>query len=410
MPGKKPLWRNRDYMLLWSGQLASTIGTTSSNVVVPLLLLALTGSPEVAGIASALRTLPYLVFSLPVGALIDRWDRKAVMIRTDIGRAVAVATIPIAMAFDVLTVWQIYAVALIEGSLFVFFNIAEVAALPRVVPATQLAEAAAQNEAGFGLANIAGPPLGTVLFQALGRAFPFIVNVVTYTLSIVSLVLIKAPFRTEPRAEKRHLAEEVMEGLRWMWGNRLIRFMALLTGGLNLINAALPLVVIVLAKEMGAPDASIGAIFSAAGIGGILGSLVGGQVARRFTFGQVIIALMWLEVLLTGLYAVAPNYLAIAATLGVMTFLQPTYNVVQFSYRLSIIPDGLQGRVNSVFRLLAFGFMPLGAALSGVLIEHFGAKVAVGALTVWMALLAVATTLNRHVRSAPSIRRDARAS
>ena len=141
------LWRNRDYMLLWSGQVASTLGTTSSNVVVPLLILALTGSPEAAGIAGALRTLPYLVLSLPVGALIDRWDRKAVMIRTDVGRAMALATIPAAMALHALTVWQIYAVALVEGSLFVFFNIAEVAELPRVVTAAQVARAAAQNEA-----------------------------------------------------------------------------------------------------------------------------------------------------------------------------------------------------------------------------------------------------------------------
>lgn len=400
MPGNTPLWRNRDYMLLWSGQLASTLGTTSSNVVVPLLILALTGSPEAAGIASALRTLPYLVFSLPVGALIDRWDRKAVMIRTDVGRAVAVATIPVAMYFDVLTLWQIYAVALVEGSLFVFFNIAEVAALSRVVPVTQLPEAAAQNEASFSLANIAGPPLGTVLYQALGRAFPFVANVVTYVLSIVSLVYIKTPFRSEPRGEKRHLGEEVMEGLRWMWHNPLIRFMAILTGGLNLINAATPLVVIVLAKQMGAPDASIGAIFSAAGIGGIVGLLVGGRVQRRFTFGQVIIALMWMEAALVGLYAVAPSYYLIAAILGITSFLGPVYNVVQFSYRISIIPDGLQGRVNSVFRLLAFGFMPMGAALSGFLIERFSATAAVMALTVWMGVLAVATTVNSHVRNA----------
>jgi predicted MFS family arabinose efflux permease len=394
-------------MLLWSGQFASTLGTTSSNVVVPLLILALTGSPEAAGIASALRTAPYLVFSLPVGALIDRWDRKAVMIRTDIGRAVAVATIPVAMFFDVLTLWQIYVVALVEGSLFVFFNIAEVAALPRVVPVTRLAESAAQNEAGFALANIAGPPLGTVLYQALGRAFPFIANFATYVLSIVTLLYIKTPFRAEPRAEKRHLGAEVMEGLRWMWANPLIRFMAILTGGMNLINAASPLVVIVLAKQMGAPDASIGAIFSAAGVGGIAGSLVGGQIQKRFTFGQVIIAVAWLEAVLVALYAVAPSYYLIAAILGVTSFLGPIYNVVQFSYRLSIIPDGLQGRVNSVFRLLAFGFMPMGAALSGVLIERFDATVAIMVLTVWMAALAIATSANRHVRNAKPVRSSA---
>ncbi|MGZ5071801.1 MAG: MFS transporter [Usitatibacter sp.] len=398
-----PLWRNRDYMLLWSGQVASTLGTTASNVVVPLLILGMTGSPEAAGIAGALRFFPYLVFSLPVGALIDRWDRKAVMIRCDVGRAIALGSIPVAMAFDALTLWQVYAVALVEGSLFVFFNIAEVAALPRVVPALQLPQASAQNEAGFGIANIVGPSLGTVLYQALGHAVPFVANTVTYIVSFLSLARIKAQLHTQREGVTHDLRKEVAEGLRWMWANPLIRYMAFLTGGFNLINAAVPLVIIVLAKEMGANDAAIGVIFSASGVGGIVGSLVGGRIQRRFTFGQVIVAVTWLEALLIPLYAVVPAYLLLAAVAGASFFLGPIYNVVQFSYRLALIPDRLQGRVNSVFRLLAFGFMPVGAALSGVLIERFGATTAVAALSAWMAILAIATTLNSHVRHAKRI-------
>jgi predicted MFS family arabinose efflux permease len=395
-----PLWKSRDYMLLWSGQVVSTLGSTASTVVIPLLILAMTSSPEAAGIAAALRAVPYLVFSLPVGALIDRWDRKAVMIRCDIGRAIAVASIPLAIAFDALTLTQIYVVSLVEGSLFVFFNIAEVAALPRVVTQAQLPQAAAWNEAGFGVANIVGPSFGTVLYQAFGRSVPFIADAVTYVASIVSLMRIKAPFHTERTVAARDLREEVAEGLRWLWGNRLIRYMAFLTGGLNLINAATPLIIIVLAKQMGANDGAIGVIFSAAGIGGILGSLVGGHVQRRFTFGQVIVAVIWMTALLFPLYAAVPSYLLLAVVSGAIYFLGPLYNVVQFSYRLSIIPDRLQGRVNSVFRMLAFGFMPIGAALSGVLIEHFGAKAAVLAFTAVMLFLAIATMANRHVRGA----------
>ncbi len=395
------LWRNRDYMLLWGGQVVATLGSTASSIVIPLLILGLTGSPEAAGIAGALRALPYLVFSLPVDALIDRWDRKAVMIRADIGRAIVVATIPAAIALDMLTVAQIYAVSLIEGSLWVFFNIAEVAALPRVVTQAQLPQAAAWNEAGFGVANIVGPSFGTVLYQAFGRSVPFVANALTFVVSIVSLMRIKAPFHTErAAAPARNLHEEVIEGLRWLWSNRLIRFMAFLTGGINLINAATPLIIIVLAKQMGAGDAAIGVIFSAAGIGGIAGSLVGGRIQRRFTFGQVIVAAMWLEAIAFPLYIVVPSYGLLAAVAGISSFLGPVYNVVQFSYRLSIIPDRLQGRVNSVFRLLAFGFMPIGAALSGVLLEHLGATGAVTIFAAWLGVLAVASTLNPHVRHA----------
>jgi predicted MFS family arabinose efflux permease len=398
-----PLWRNRDYMWLWSGQVISTLGSTASTIIYPLLILALTGSPEAAGVAGALRALPYLALSLPVGALIDRWDRKAVMIRCDIGRALAVASIPAAVAFDALTVAQIYAVTLIEGSLFVFFNIAEVAALPRVVPAVQLPEATAQNEAGYGVAHILGPPMGTVLYQTFGRSVPFIADALTYCVSIASLLRVKAPFRIESAPQKRDLRHEVAEGLRWLWANPLIRYMAFLTGGLNVINAAMPLLMIVLAKGVGASDAQIGVIFSFAGAGGIVGSLVGGRVQRRFSFGQVIIGCLAVEALLFPLYAVMPSYVWLGVVAAMYYFMSPIYNVVQFSYRLTLIPDRLQGRVNSTFRLLAFGFMPLGAALSGAALERLGSTATVALFSMLLIALAAATALNRHVRHAAPI-------
>jgi MFS family permease len=175
-------------MLLWSGQVISTLGSTATSIVYPLLMLALTNSPAAAGIAAALRAAPYLLFSLPVGALIDRWDRKLVMILCDLGRALAVLSVPIALSLDVLTIGQLYAVAFIEGSLFVFFNIAEVAALPRVVPTGQLPQAAAQNEAAFGAMHIVGPSIGTAFYQTLGRGAPFIADAISYGLSVVSQV------------------------------------------------------------------------------------------------------------------------------------------------------------------------------------------------------------------------------
>jgi predicted MFS family arabinose efflux permease len=234
----------------------------------------------------------------------------------------------------------------------------------------------------------------------LGRAAPFGANAITYLVSLVSLLRIETPFHTERERKALHLRAEVMEGLKWMWANPLIRFMAILTGGLNFINAATPLALIVLAKRLGAQDAAIGAVFSAIGVGGVVGSLVGGRIARRFTFGQVIVAVIWLEAILFPLYAAMPSFLLLALVAGAIYFLSPIYNVVQFSYRVAIIPDHLQGRVNSVFRLLAFGFMPAGAAVSGVLLERLGAVPAVLVLSGWLIAFAVATTFNRHVREA----------
>jgi predicted MFS family arabinose efflux permease len=353
--------------------------------------------------ASALRAAPYLIFSLPVGALIDRWDRKRVMINCDVWRAIAVVSVPVALWLDALTIWQIYLVAFVEGSLFVFFNIAEVAALPRVVPAGQLAQAAAQNEAAFGAVHIVGPSIGTFLYQTLGKSAPFIADAISYVISVGSLLLIKTQFRLAKAAPSAPLRAEIVEGLRWLWHKPLIRYMAFLTGGLNLVNAAVPLIVIVLAKEMGARDVEIGLIFSIGGIGGIIGSLIGGQIQKRFSFGQVIIAVIWLEALLFPLYALVPQFFLLGAIYALIYTMSPIYNVVQFSYRLSLIPDALQGRVNSTFRLMAFGFMPLGAVISGFLLEWIGAVPTVLAFALWYLVFAIVTTLNRDVRNARPI-------
>ena len=399
------LLQNRDFMLLWGGQVVSTLGSMVSHVIFPLLILALTDSPAAAGIAGALRFVPYLVLSLPVGALIDRWDRKRVMVISDLGRALAVGSIPVAMGLDALTLAHIYIVCFVEGSLFVFFNIAEVAALPRVVPRAQLPEATAYNEAGFGVAHIIGPSMGTILYQTFGRAVPFIADALTYLVSLASLLAIKTEFQKESTVTKRDLLGEIGAGLRWLWSKPLIRFMAFLTGGINVINAAMPLVIIVLAKDLGAGDAEIGIIFSIGGAGAILGSLVGGRIQRRFTFGQVIVATLWIAACAFLLFAAAPGYIWLGVLAAAFSFVGPVYNVVQFSYRVALIPDELQGRVNSTFRLLAFGFMPIGAAVSGIVIEHFGVRAAIVLLAACLFVLAILTSLNRHVREAPSIER-----
>ncbi len=399
----RSLLRNRDYMLLWSGQVISTIGTGASMIVYPLLILELTQSPTAAGVAAALASLPYIIFSLPAGALIDRWDRKRVMILCDIGRGLTLASIPVAMAFKVLTIWQIYLAAFIEGSLFVFFNIAEVAALSRVVVKEQLGGAAAQNEAGFGAAAIVGPSFGTFLYQTFGRGVPFIADAISYFVSVASLSFIETTFQSERAAAARNLRAEIAEGLSWLWRKPLIRFMAFLTGGTNFIGAAMPLMIIVLAKKMGAHDAQIGLIFSIGGVGAIVGSLIGGQIQKRFSFGRVIIAVMWIQALLFPLYAVTPQFFLLGVITALIYVTLPVYNVVQFSYRLALIPDALQGRVNSSFRLLAFGLSPLGAALSGLLLEKIGARPTVILFSTWFLMLAFLTTLNRHVRNARPI-------
>lgn len=397
------LWRNRDYMLLWSGQCISTIGSGVSQIAYPLLILALTRSPALTGFAFATGALPYLIFSLPAGAYVDRWDRKKVMIVCDAGRALSLASVPIAYALGHLTVVQLYITSAIEGTLFVFFNIAEVACLPRVVRKDQLPNASAQNQAAENFAFLIAPPLGGFVFQTLGKTVPFAVDAVSYAVSVLSLSLIKTKFQEERTAERRKLRVEIKEGIVWLWNQPLIRYMAFLTGGLNFGNEAAFLLLIVLARNQHAPPALIGTVFTVAGIGGLLGSLVAPRFQRRYGFGQVIVATTTFGALMWPLLALAPNpfFLGLIAAGAALT--GPIYNAVQFGYRLSIIPDELQGRVNSAFRLAAFGFRPLGAALAGVLTQAIGPISTVLFFAATQLGLALITALNSHVRNARPI-------
>lgn len=398
-----PLWYNRDFMLLWSGQLVSVIGSGASQIVFPLLILAITNSPTAAGIAAALTLIPYLVFGLPAGALIDRWDRKRVMIYCDTGRALVLASIPIALAFNALTIWQIYIASFLEGTLFVFFNIAQVAAVTRVVPKAQLAQAVSQNDAAFSTANLLAPSIGTFLYQTFGRAFPFLLDSASYVVSVVSLFFIKTNLQTARKAEPMHLWGDIREGLHWLWVRPLIRFMAFLTGGWNLLAAGQTLMLIVLAKDIGSSDAAIGLIFSIAGIGGILGALVGGRIQRRISYGQAIRVTTWVAALLFPVFLLAPNVIVMGILMGIVFLAGSIYNVVQYSYRISLIPDELQGRVNSSFRLIAIGLQPVGAAVGGVLIEQLGARNAILIYAVIFFGLAISSTLNPSIRNAKQI-------
>jgi predicted MFS family arabinose efflux permease len=389
-------------MLLWGGQIVSNVGSQVSQLAFPLLILALTGSAEQAGFAGALRALPYLLFSLPAGALIDRWDRKRTMIICDTGRAISLASIPIAYALGDLTIIQLYLVSAIEGTLFVFFNIAEAACLPRVVPKEQLPAATAQNMATEGITALIGPPLGGALYT-VGKFLPFIADALSYAVSVISLLFIKVEFQKERVTAPRKLWVEIHEGLAWLWHHPLIRFIAILTGGYNLIFAGFTLIVIVLAQQQHASSFTIGLIFSIGGIGGVIGSVAATSIQKRFSFGQVIIGTTWISALILPLYAIAPNPFVLGALSAISFFLVPVYNVVQFSYRSAIIPDELQGRVNSVFRLVAFGGQPIGLALTGLFIQNIGVIQTVFICTLGMLAFALAANLNKHVRNAQPI-------
>lgn len=396
------LWRNRDYMLLWSGQTISLVGAGVSQTAFPLLVWDLTHSAAQVGLIGALGTLPYVFLSLLAGALIDRWDRKRVMIICDVGRAFNLVSVLLVLLFGYLSVTQLAVNALIEGTLFVFFNLAEVACLPRVVTREQLPAATAQNEATQGITTLISPLLGAALY-GVRQSLPFLADGLSYVASVVSLCFIKTSFQEARSRASGRIRDEIYEGLTWLWHQPLIRFMAFLTGGLNFVGSGLIPILLVLVKQQSGSSLAFGGILTLAGVGSIVGSIMSATIQRRFRFGPIIVATMWIQALVWPLFAIASNPILLGVIAAAIFVTGPVYNVVQFSYRLRLIPDELQGRVNSVFRLLAFGFQPLGWALTGALIQWAGVIPTTMILFVCLLALAIATTFNASVRDAAPI-------
>ena len=397
-----PLWRNRDYVLLWSGQMISSVGTRVSMLAFPLFVLALTHSPAQAGLIGAMRALPYALLILPAGALVDRWNRKRVMILCDIGRAMALGSIPIALILGHLTIAQLYIVSLVEGTLFTFFGLAEKACLPHVVSKEQLPAAAAQGMVIDSVSELIGPSIGGVLYS-IGRAVPFLTDAISYGASVLSLFLIKVQFQEERDHAPLHLWADIKEGLSWLWKQPLLRFLALLTGGMIAPVIGYSLILIVIAQSQHASAFTIGVIFACGGIGSILGAFLVPPLQKRFSFGQLMIGSTWIWALTWLLFAFAPNPLVLGIVTAVSFIIVPIFLSVQFGYRLALIPDHLQGRVNSVFGLIAFGSEPIGLAVTGILLQAFGPIATVLVLFVPQFFLSIAATLNKGLRNAKPI-------
>ncbi len=396
------LRRNQDFLLLMGGQIVSAIGSQVSQLAFPLLILAVTGSPAQAGLLGAMRGLAYVLFGLPAGALVDRWDRKRTMILADTGRALALGSIPLALALGRLTLVQLYLVTFVEGTLFIFFGLAESACLRGMVRKEQLPAAVSLNEMSYSVSGLLGPSIGGALYS-VQRSLPFLADGLTYAVSAIALCFTKMEFREERAATSSRMREEIKEGLVWLWNQPVVRFLCCLNGGVNLLYGGWTLLLISLAQRQGASSFAIGIIFATGGVGTLLGTALAAPVQKRFTVGQIMVWIAWLFVITWVPYAWAPNLVWIGIVNAIGFLFVPIYITTHFSYRLVLIPDALQGRVNSVFRLVTFGSMMFGFALMGGLLQAFGPieTVYIGAAP--MVILAILTTFHPQVRHAGRI-------
>ncbi len=387
------LFRNRDYTILMSGQVVSDFGGWISHLAYPLLFLSVTGSPVQAGVSIALSNLPTFLFGLFAGAIIDSSDRKRVMILCDILRFVILGSIPVAIAFDALTLTHLYIAAFLTGVCQVVFAVAVQTAITRVVKKEQLAQAFGQYEAVVNASSLIGPAIGGFLYQ-IGRSIPFVVDAISYLISAVSLLFVKAELQDVTPGKKTFQKKELIAGVKWLWNHRIVRSIATVRMFAAIVSGGQTLLLIFMAGKFGGDAAIIGVIFSIASVGVVLGSLISDWVQKTFGTYEALILSRGIIAVALPLQFLSPNISFLTITIALSYFAVAVYGTISTAYRLQLVPDELQGRVNGFHRMLMFGGLAIGGALTGYLVEHTSLQMTYVAYTVVLGSMALVTGID----------------
>jgi uncharacterized protein YbdZ (MbtH family)/MFS family permease len=396
-----PLSRNRDYRLLWTSQVLSEFGLNASIIAFPLLVLALTGSAATSGLVLGTIAAAQLVSGLPAGALVDRWNRKRIMLTCEAAQAVAAASLVAALWWDVASVPHLVAVAAVFGVCAALFEPAEESCLPNLVPAEQLSTAVALNSARSYLGHLSGTAAGGFLF-AVGRLVPFAADVLTHATAFVTLAFVRLPRREVPPAPVGHLGREIVAGLRWVWQHRHIRVTALCAVVLNLFFSAFYIVVIVLAQARGVPAGQIGIMAAMLGVGGIIGALLAPYLSRVVSPYLSIAGVFWAVSLLTPVAVFVHNGYLMGGLFAAMALLPPTANTTIMTQQLLLTPDELRGRLSSVIGLVTGVAATLGPVVGGVLAQTVSASQAVLICATGIAAVTLLVTASRTLRNFPT--------
>lgn len=396
-----PLSRNRNYLLLWGSQALSEVGFHASLIAFPLLVLAITGSAAASGLVLAVDAAAQLVAGLPAGALVDRWDRRKIMLGCEAAQVVALGSLVTALWWGAASVSHLVAVAAVLGVCRALFEPAEDACLPGLVPDEQLSTAVAMNAARSSLGQMSGTALGGFLF-AIGRWVPFLVDTLTHALAFVGLLFLRVPVRAAatPRPMSR-LGAEIAAGLRWVWGRAEIRLTALCAIALNLFFNAFYLVVIVLAQGRGVPAGEIGVMAAMLGVGGVAGALLAPYLLRLLTPYLSIIGVFWVLTALTPLAALIHSGYLLGALFAGMALLAPTANTTINTHQLLLTPDELRGRLSGVMNVVTGTAAAIGPALGGVLVQFVSGGTAVLVCAAGMAVVTVLVTVSPTLRAYP---------
>ena len=396
-----PLRRNRDFVLLQSGQLLSAMGSEATSIAYPLLALALTHSPARAGLVAFARLAPFAVLQLPAGLAADRFDRRRMMVSADLVRATTIGVLAASIAMGEASFAFLAVVALIEGSATVVFTVAATGALRSVVPAAQLPDAVSTVTARIATVNLAGPPLGGFLF-GIARSLPFVVDACSYAASLTSLALIRTPFQQVREPSDASIRAQIAEGMRFLWGHPFLRTCAFLYGLGNFALPGILLVIVVAGREQGLSGGAIGALLAAFGTCLLAGSLLS-PIARRHLSMRTI---LWIELVAwmgSAAFLVRPSVFVLVVGILPQGIAMPMTDSVVVGYRIAVTPDRLLGRVEAVRSSIALSITPLGPLVAGFLLEKISARETIAFFCLFNVVLLLWGVLSPAIRHAPSL-------
>ncbi|QBD76871.1 MFS transporter [Ktedonosporobacter rubrisoli] len=403
------LWRNQDFVRLWLGRTVSNVGNGITGLALPLTaVLILSATPLQMGILSALSGFSTLLLGLFAGTWVDRLRCRPIMIATDIGRALLLISIPLAMLAGVLRIEQLYCVAALLGILTVFFNVADASFLPALLSQEELVEGNSKLAMADSLAEIGGPSLAGPLVQLWGAPLAIIVDVLTFLGSAWCLFRIaKKEVKPLVSATSSSFWRESFEGLHFVWGNSLLRVLALSAGLFNCSGMFVgTLYALYVVNDLHVAPGWLGLIVATGGLSSLLGAWIAERVISQFGIGPTIGGALLLYGLIGLLIPLAQGPMLIVILLLFMSQLLGDIAVMlhliaELSLRQSLIPQHLLGRANACIQQLTQGVMPLGALLAGVLAEGLGIRftLLLGLLGIILAGLCLLLSPVRKVRT-----------
>ncbi len=375
----RSLWHDANFLRLWGGQAFSQFGHQITELAIPVLAVLILGATEFeVGLLNAAGVAAFLLIGLPAGAWIDRMRKRHVMIAADLARAAALAVLPLLWWLGALEMWHLYAVALVMGVATVFFDVSYQSIVPSLVRSAQIAEANGKLESTQQVAGIAGPALGGWLVGALTAPLAVLATVGTYLASLVALLLTRDREVVAPKDSHDPILPSIGEGLRWVFGNPLLRRIAGTTALSNFFSTVtFTMLPIFLLRELGFTPEAMGLVLALGAVGGLAGAIATPHLARRIGEARAIpvsaIAFAVVSLLVPAaalVPAIAFPLLVAQGFLGMFAIL--VYNITQVTFRQRITPARLLGRMNASIRFCVWGVMPLAALLAGALGTWFG--------------------------------------